>query len=51
VNLAPGNYTVFAAVNWKHEEHNFNLTFYGAERVDFSRVYNEKNPNHISASL
>lgn len=32
-------------------EHNFNLTFYGSERVDFSRVYNDKNPSHIAQSL
>ena len=51
VNLTPGNYTVFVAVNWLHEEHSFNLSFYGSERVDFSRVYNEKNPNHIAQSL
>jgi len=51
VQLTPGDYTVFVAVNWKSEEHYFNLAFYGSERIDFSRVYNEKNPNHIAQSL
>jgi hypothetical protein len=51
VNLAPGNYTAFVAVNWRHEEHSFNLSFYGSERVDFTRIYNEKDPNHIARSL
>lgn len=46
-----GDYTVFVAVNWKNEEHNFNLSFYGSERIDFSRVYNEKNPTHIAHCL
>lgn len=49
--MTPGNYTVFVAVSWKHEDHSFNLTFFGSEKVDFSRVYNDKDPNSISQSL
>jgi hypothetical protein len=51
VNLAPGSYTVFVAGNWKGAEHSFNLSFYGADRIDFERVHTEKIPNLISQSL
>jgi hypothetical protein len=51
VNLTPGTYTAFVSGNWKHGEYAYNLTFYGAERVDFERVYTEKVPNLIGQSL
>lgn len=39
------------AVNWKHTDESFNLSFYGSERIDFYRVYNERDPNHIATGL
>ena len=51
MNLTPGNYTVFTAINWVGEDHSFDLSFYGSERVDFSRVYTEKDPNLISKAF
>lgn len=51
MNLSPGIYTVFVSANWKHSEYAYNLTFYGSERIDFERIYNEKVPNLIGQSL
>jgi hypothetical protein len=51
VDLEPGSYTVFVAVNWKGADHAFNLSFYGSERVDFSRVHTDKEPSFISQGL
>jgi len=51
VNLPAGNYTVFAAINWVGQDQAFNLTFYGSEKVDLSRVYTDKEPNAISQGL
>lgn len=51
VNLTPGNYTVFSAINWVGEDHSFNLTFYGSEKIDFSRVYTDKEPSAVSQGL
>lgn len=51
VNLDAGNYTVFVSVNWKVADHSFNLTFYGSERVDFSRVHTDKEPSYITHGL
>ena len=51
VNLTAGNYTVFSAINWVGEDQSFNLTFYGSEKIDFRRVYTDKEPNTISQSL
>ena len=38
-------------MNWKGADHSFNLTFYGSEKVDFSRVHTDKEPNLIAQSL
>ena len=51
MNLEAGSYTVFVAINWKGADQSFNLTFYGSERVDFSRIHTDKEPNLISQSL
>ena len=51
VNLEAGSYTVFVAINWKGADQTFNLTFYGSEKVDFSRIHTDKEPNLISQGL
>jgi hypothetical protein len=42
---------VFAAVSWKGADQSFDLSFYGSERVDFTRVYTEKDPSLIGRGL
>jgi hypothetical protein len=42
---------VFSAINWVGDDQSFNLTFYGSEKVDLSRVYTDKDPNTISQGL
>lgn len=39
------------AISWKQVDQSFNLSFYGSEKVDFSRVYTEKEPSQITQGL
>lgn len=48
VNLVAGEYEVFVAGHWKSREYDFDLTFFGQERISFKRVYNNTFPNKIA---
>ena len=51
VNLVPGEYQVFAFVNWNHQVYDFNLTFYGSRQLDFIKIPTLKNHNIITFGL
>ena len=51
VNLVAGEYEVFVAGHWKSKEYDFNLTFFGQEKITFKRVYNNGFPNKIAEAL
>jgi hypothetical protein len=51
VNLLAGEYEIFVAGHWKSREYDFDLTFFGQERVNFKRVYNNNFPNRITQAL
>ncbi len=51
VNLPAGDYEVFVAGHWKSREYDFDLTFFGQERVDFKRQYTSRWPNKITEAL
>ena len=42
---------MFVAISFKKEEHSFNLTAYASEKVDFCRVYTDKEPGLIGNAL
>ena len=48
VNLVAGEYEVFVAGHWKSRDYDFDLTFFGQERILFTRVYNNTFPNKIA---
>ena len=51
VNLTEGEYEVFVAGHWKAKEYDYDLTFFGKEKVYFKREYTSKFPNKISEAL
>ena len=51
VTLTPGEYYVFAFINWNRHVYDFCLTFYGSREIDFVRVSTMKNHNMISLGL
>jgi hypothetical protein len=51
VTLAPGDYHVFALVNWNRHVYDFFLTFYGSKQLDLVRIPTLKNHNIISLAL
>jgi hypothetical protein len=51
VNLTEGEYEVFVAGHWKGKEYDYNLTFFGQQKVTFKREYTSKFPNKISEAL
>lgn len=51
LNLPGGDYEVFIAGHWKSREYDYDLTFFGEEKIQFRRVYNSSFPNKIAESL
>lgn len=51
VNLTEGEYEVFVAGHWKAKEYDYDLTFFGKEKVSFKREYTSKFPNKIAEAL
>lgn len=51
MHLTQGDYQVFVAAHWKSREYDYDLTFYGKEKVNFKRIYTTKFPNSISEAL
>ena len=51
VTLTPGEYVVFALVNWNRHVYDFFLTFYGSKQLDFVRIPTLKNHNIIALGL
>ena len=52
VNLNPGRYCVLLLMDWKNDTHyDVNVSYYGREKVHFSRIDYKLAPNVISNSL
>lgn len=51
VNLTEGEYEVFVAGHWKSREYDYDLTFFGQEKVQFKRIYNSSFPNKIAEAF
>jgi hypothetical protein len=42
---------VFVAGHWKSRDYDFDLTFFGQDKISFKRVYNNTFPNKIAEAL
>lgn len=51
VSLSEGEYEVFVAGHWKSREYDYDLTFFGDEKIQFKRTYNSSFPNKIADAL
>lgn len=51
VNLTAGEYEVFVVGHWRSKEYDYDLTFFGKEKVSFKREYTSKFPNKIAEAL
>jgi hypothetical protein len=51
VNLAEGDYEFFVSGHWKANEYDYDLTFFGKDKVNFKKKYTSKFPNKIAEAL
>lgn len=49
--MTPGEYQVFAFVNWTQQVYDFNLTFYGTKLLDLVKIPTIQDHNLISLGL